>query len=400
MLLYAASPLFNGNSEYYSDFKNKDGEQLISLQYDKEKWKKALDAAEDAINEAHAAGHDLYTHLQAPVGISDAEKGYFNHRWSLVTMPSAGNTDIIWAYTGSRMNIQQMIAPRGLSQGSTTVPYGGLAPSMQMVETYLTKNGLPIDKDPSFQYDRRFGITTDPETGEKTVRLHLDRATNFELDGRDGIKGGKGYTLYLRMGEINPETNQTNGNDPLKDNITPNGYLWKKYLHPNTSFANNQVAVRATAFPLVRLTELYLNYVEAYYEYYGRLDGQALIYLNDIRSHAGIPDVETSWQGIAGKDYREIIRQERTIELMYEGHRFFDARRWKIAHLTFNKVQKRWNCFPAGFTTQSPQSAENYLTLRNSNEPTKTFNVPQHYLYPLDSRDININPNLVQNPGW
>ena len=153
MLLYAASPLFNGNSEYYSDFKNKDGEQLISLQYDKEKWKKALDAAEDAINEAHAAGHDLYTHLQAPVGISDAEKGYFNHRWSLVTMPSAGNTDIIWAYTGSRMNIQQMIAPRGLSQGSTTVPYGGLAPSMQMVETYLTKNGLPIDKDPSFQYD-------------------------------------------------------------------------------------------------------------------------------------------------------------------------------------------------------------------------------------------------------
>lgn len=35
---------------------------------------KALDAAEDAINEAHAAGHDLYTHLQAPVGISDAEK--------------------------------------------------------------------------------------------------------------------------------------------------------------------------------------------------------------------------------------------------------------------------------------------------------------------------------------
>jgi len=74
--------------------------------------------------------------------------------------------------------------------------------------------------------------------------------------------------------------------------------------------------------------------VEAYYEYYGRLDGQALIYLNDIRSHAGIPNVETSWQGIAGKDYREIIRQERTIELMYEGHRFFDARRWKIAHLS------------------------------------------------------------------
>ena len=52
------------------------------------------------------------------------------------------------------------------------------------------------------------------------------------------------------------------------------------------------------------------------------------------------------------------------------------------------------------FSGRIYESAVNNLTLRNSNEPTKTFNVPHHYLYPLDSRDININPNLVQNPGW
>ena len=49
MLLYAASPLFNGNSEYYADFRNKNGEQLISQTYDKEKWKAALDATAEAI---------------------------------------------------------------------------------------------------------------------------------------------------------------------------------------------------------------------------------------------------------------------------------------------------------------------------------------------------------------
>lgn len=61
-------------------------------------------------------------------------------------MPSAGNTDIIWAYTGSRMNIQQMIAPRGLSQGSTTVPYGGLAPSMQWWKPIYQRMDCPLIK--------------------------------------------------------------------------------------------------------------------------------------------------------------------------------------------------------------------------------------------------------------
>lgn len=410
MLLYAASPLFNGNSEYYPDFKNKDGELLMSQQYDKEKWKLAMDAAEEAIDIAKQAGFILYEH-PAPANATDFEKAYYNHRWMVIRMPSEGNKDLIWAYSGAGYNIQQMIGMKGLCTQSTSVPYGGVAPSMQMVETYLTKNGLPIDVDPQYQYEQRNEVITDPNTGEKTVRLHLDReprfyadiaydrATNYETGGRNGIEK-KGFTLYMRMGEVNPETKLSNTNDPLKDNITPNGYMWKKFLHPESTFNNNKIVLKQVVTPLMRLTELYLNYAEAYYEYNGTLSGKALEYINLLRRRAGIPDVDIAWAGIAGKDYQEIIRRERTLELMFEGHRFFDARRWKTAHLTFSKVQKRWNCFPSGFTTQNPQPAEDYLTLRNSNEPTKTFNVPQHYLYPFDARDIDTNPNLVQNPGW
>jgi hypothetical protein len=406
MLLYAASPLFNGNSEYYSEFKNKDGKLLMNLEYDKEKWKKALDATEEAINEAHVAGHALYTMTNYPNGATDFRKAYLNHRWSSVTMPSEGNNDIIWAYTAYVTNFQAMLTARGVSEGSNNVPYGGISPSMFMVEKYLTKNGLPIDKDPAFDYDNRYAVTTIPGTNDKTAYMHLnreprfygdiayDRAQNYELDGRDN------YTLYMRMGETNPVTKITNGNDPLRDGFSPNGYYLKKFVHPNSAFRNNAQNLKNVAMPLVRLTELYLNYAEAYYEYYGVLDGKALEYLNEIRANAGIPDVETAWTGIAGKDYREIIRLERTIELMYEGHRFFDARRWKTAHLTFTKEQKRWNCFPSGFSIFKPQPAEDYLTLRSTNEPTKTFVVPQHYLYPIDAKDIDINLNLVQNPGW
>jgi len=306
---------------------------------------------------------------------------------------------------------QQFNTAKGISTGSTTVPYGGISPSFQMVETYYTKNGLPIDKDPEYNYPRRYGSAVDPETGETTARLNLDREprfygqiaydrSKFESDGIDGTSSAKPLRLYMRMGEVNPVTGLSNGNDPLKDNIAPNGYILKKLYHPSTSFKDNKVAQKNYGMPLLRLTELYLNYAEAYYEYYEKLDGIALFYFNEIRRRANIPDVDDAWQGIEGKDYREIIRQERTIELIGEGHRFFDARRWKTAHLTFSKVQKRWNCFASGFSSSNVQPAADYLTVRNSNEPPKAFEVPKHYLYPIDSRDVDTNPNMVQNPGW
>ena len=60
MLLYAASPLFNGNSEFYADFKDKDGNALMPLTYDAGKWQKAKSAYEEAIRVAEAAGYGLY----------------------------------------------------------------------------------------------------------------------------------------------------------------------------------------------------------------------------------------------------------------------------------------------------------------------------------------------------
>ena len=406
MLLYAASPLFNGNAEYWSDFRNKDGEPLMNLEYDKEKWKKAMDAAQEAIDLADQSGHGLFRYPNLASGSSDFERGYMNERYKIVTMPSEGNTDIIWAYTGSASNLSVMNAVLGLSPGSTSVPYGGVSPSFLMVETYLTENGLPIDKDPEFDYENRYGIADIPGTGEQTAVLNLHREPRFYADiaydraDRYELNGSQ-FTLYFRQGEVNPETGLSNGNTSSATDFVCNGYMWKKYVHPDNSYRDNKSSEQKVAMPLVRYAELLLDYAEAYYEYYGKLDGQALDYIDAIRTNAGIPTVEDAWEGIPGCDDREIIRQERTIELMYEGHRFFDARRWKTAHLTFATPQKRWNGNAEGsWTRDNPQPASDYYRLMDTREGAKTFNVPQHYLYPLDARDIDINVNLVNNPGW
>ncbi len=87
----------------------------------------------------------------------------------------------------------------------------------------------------------------------------------------------------------------------------------------------------------MRLGELYLNYAEALVEL-NRLD-EAKIWLNKIRSRAGIPDVDEAWDKYSTtpgyqntqEGLREIVRQERMNELYFEGHKFFDIRRWIIA---------------------------------------------------------------------
>lgn len=407
LLLYAASPLFNGNSEFYADFRNKSGEHLISQTYDKEKWKRALDAAEEAIAAAKAEGHRLYIYKVTDGSTpTPRQLAYLTARNVMVTLQHdpSDNPDMIWVDSRSPVNFQQMYAVRGLTNNSVSVPYGGVSPSFRMVETFLTENGLPIDKDPDFNYKGRYDPVQD-EHGEWTARMHLgreprfyadiayDRAPNYELRGN--------HTLHLRMGEKDPDTGLTVGNDPNRDMQTINGYLVKKGVHPSSYFPNNSISTGRInyAWPHIRMTELYLNYAEAWVEYHGTLAGAAKAYMDEIRDRAGIPRIDDAWQGIPGKDYREIVRRERTIELMFEGHRYFDARRWKTAHLTFAEPSKRWNCFPTGFTTSSPQPYDSYLTIMPSIETAKTFE-RRHYLYPIDAENISSNRNLVQNPGW
>ena len=65
MFLFAASPLFNGNSEFYADFKDKDGNNLISQTYDKSKWKKVMDETKAAITMAEQAGNELYKYVSS-----------------------------------------------------------------------------------------------------------------------------------------------------------------------------------------------------------------------------------------------------------------------------------------------------------------------------------------------
>jgi len=380
MLLYAASPLFNGNSEFYSNFKNHDGKQLINLTYDANKWKLAADACLDAIQSAQSAGAQLYT---STIATSDpVQKAVNNYRY---TMVDPWNSELIWGYVNPVSNpidIFRAATPR--IQGKT---YNGECPTLKMVETYYTKNGLPINVDPSYDYANRYQISG------TTIKLHQNREPRFYAsigyDRGNYAVNSTNIQLLMRSGE-------THGWSASQSDFSPGGYLQQKAVHPASVLtSSSQTAVRYP-WPLVRLGELYLDYAEALNEYDGVAQQSTVLqYIDPLRIRSGIPGVQASW-ALAGKtsfsqdEMRNIIRTERTIELAFEGHRFWDVRRWKMGNGTFNVPVY-------GMNIKGTTAADFY-------QPTlveqRIFNTPSYYLMPIAVSDLGINANLVQNPGW
>ncbi len=143
--------------------------------------------------------------------------------------------------------------------------------------------------------------------------------------------------------------------------------------------------------------QLYLSYAEADFEYSGTLSTASLSYLNKVRERCGLPTFADSWAkagGIpSGEKLREILHDERSIELAMEGRRFHDMRRWKIAHTEMMRYQKSW--------TLSGKTADSFYKLTDMKETgVRNFTAPKNYWLAIPQDQIEVNPNLVQNPGY
>lgn len=161
-------------------------------------------------------------------------------------------------------------------------------------------------------------------------------------------------------------------------NGTGSGYYQRKQIDPSYPF---QYQVQESSWRHIRYTEVLLNYVEACNETGD--DAEARRYLNMIRIRAGLPDISTG-----GGQLRESIRHERRIELMFEGQRYFDIRRWMIAP----KVMV--NAMGIDIKYKFGQTVPVYTSLKVQNRSWRD----RSYFMPIRLEEMNKNKLLMQNP--
>jgi hypothetical protein len=367
LLLYAASPLYNGNADL-SSLKNDDGKQLIDQTFNKEKWKKAADAAKAVID------LNLYSLYKKN---NDPFKDYrdlFLDNWNSEVIFARPATD----YGGWSAHC----APRQLGGSS----WNGFGVPQQLIDAYHMANGKMIDEAGSGYVETGFSTAATTYTKAGTWNMYVDREPRFYVsityNGCDWFSNGCNNAAKIQM-----YLNGNSGKKSNTDDYSRTGYLIRKGVHPSSTSCNSKWV--QTINILFRLGEIYLNYAEALNEYEpGHPD--ILKYVNEIRSRVGIPGLPS---GLTQDEMRNRIRHERRVELAFESHRYFDTRRWKIAEQTDGGDFWGMNIDggSGGFTDVS-------FYQRTAFE--KRVFEKKHYLFPIPQSEIDRDKKLIQNPGW
>jgi len=156
-------------------------------------------------------------------------------------------------------------------------------------------------------------------------------------------------------------------------------------------------------FPVIRYAEVLLNFAEAIYELQGRISDSDLdksLNLVRLRSNPNMVKLSNALVDNNGLSMREEIRRERTVELAFEGFRIDDLKRWATAPVEMPQdqlgVKWRGTQFETLWANQSRQlNSEGCIILYDN----RTWD-DKLYLYPLPSDQLQLNPNIGQNPGW
>ena len=280
----------------------------------------------------------------------------------------------------------------------------GIAPTLELVEAYEYVDGSegtlkiadangkqvryddPIDifknKDP-----RLFASVYLPGSPCQSTKIEWKRgiivSDNERYQATSQPDGGN--TIV-----INGATYSTSGKDGGADagDASKTGFYQKKFFDETLTDMNMNKS--ETPWPVFRLGEMYLNLAEAAMEL--NKSSEALDAINKIRERAGI--------ALLTNINIEKIRHERRVELAFEGHRFWDMKRWRIAHL--NVEQGGLNGFrgTALYPWYDIRDGKYVFEIgKNAPKQVRIF-LEKNYYTKINQDDMNSNPNLIQNPGY
>lgn len=442
-LLYAASPLMNGNktatldaSGYAAQLVDDQGRCLLATDYSEEKWAKAAAAAKDVMDLAGPAQYSLYV---APVRNNrDDRDDYPNtiepcqtsefakHDWP----EGYKNIDPFESYRSvfngelTAANNPELIFTRG-----TNIDYRTMVIDQLPTERAKGQNKLCMTQkqcDAYYMADGTDCLGKDLEigrgdgssrlTGYTTVQEGLIRKPGVSMQyvGREP----RFYASVAYSGVFWPLSHATKVEDrnlqtffyrsANNDNLTT-GIGVMKFVRPtDTNDAANATHITGKADPAIRYAEVLLMYAEALNELNGDYnipswDGTKMHPLkrttealqegiHPIRIRAGVPDY-TEAEYKSKELFRAKLKRERQIELMGEGHRYFDLRRWLDA-----KAEESLPFY--GCNTEMTQESRDLFHKPVAISKIRTRFIEKSYFWPFDITELYRNGRLTQNPGW
>ena len=250
---------------------------------------------------------------------------------------------------------------------------GRVNPTQNLVDAFPMANGLPI---------------TAPNSGYDPQNPYANRDPRLDLYIIHNGSTFKGKTIVTAVdGTDNNAMNKFDGKS------TRTGYYVKKLLVEDVNADPNSKANGIHVKPWIRYTEIFLDYAEAANEAWGpKASGShgfsAYDVIKAIRQRAGVGGTDDPYleECAASKDkMRELIRNERRLELCFEGFRFWDLRRWKVDMNKLNEVAK-------GMRIENNQGSVVDVETRNYSD----------YMYygPIPYSEILKFNALQQNKGW
>jgi starch-binding outer membrane protein, SusD/RagB family len=355
VLLYAASPLFNGGG-----FETDPVKKALTgyPTYDASRWQKVVDACVEF--------NALPYYALVTGGTSTTIASVFINKQ---------NSDIIFSrQVPNTTNLEVSQSPVGYIV-SNTRSQGLTSPTQDFVNAFPTIKGGTITEDVKSSTNTT-GFDAANPYANRDPRL---AATVFY----------QGLTWLNRAVQTNSGGLDKPDNPTVAPVETRTGYYLRKFLGAfttSTAFSN-----QSHNFPIFRYTEIVLNYAEALNEI-GQTEN-AVTQINRLRARAGLTAGTNNRYGIkvgiSQTEMRTLIQNERRIELAFEEHRFWDIRRWKIADQVLNSPLYGINITTSGTTT----------TYQTVPVATATF---QNRLYhmPIPYDEITKNTKLIQNEGW
>ncbi len=418
VLLYAASPLFNGN-DMFANFTNKNGEKLFP-KYDKEKWRKAAEATDEAIKIAREANHQLMSGSDTrPTSLLNTMLDLENSVMDI----SYTNKEALVLIHNHKAYPERYYHPKIESKYTSYYDYnaqGGISATYNIAEQFYTEHGLPLNEDKQW-LPNRFQMSKENDDyysnvvqlGVDVVNFHRRREPRFYADLiSQGTcwyhKINSSSSLYeaipcdMRQGQMFG-TSEKRLTSAAPQCIT--GYYVKKFdlsSQGKANYISNLFYTGDRADVIFRLPDLLLASSEAWNEYLDKPDSRVYEGIDEVRKRAGIPTVEEAWatyarnpQKATTKDgMREIIHQEYNIEFAFEGRRFWNLRRWMTATEDLNKSIMGWNII--GSTDQ--KFFNNYVGPKVV-WSKRSFTAPRDYFFPINAEEILIS-GVKQNMGW